>query len=100
MRTVQSAILLILLVASGLLSGSCAMQEGSTPVSGTVSTAAPSTSVGGTGTAASGTQGDSLQACMARIPQDASAGQRMLAEQSCQRDQANRQEILVVPGAK
>ncbi|BFU94095.1 MAG: conserved exported protein of unknown function [Nitrospira sp.] len=39
---------------------------------------------------ASGTQGDTLEACMARIPKDASAGQRMLAEQSCQRDQANR----------
>lgn len=39
---------------------------------------------------ASGTQGDTLDACMARIPKDASAGQRMLAEQSCQRDQANR----------
>jgi len=29
---------------------------------------------------ASGTQGDTLEACMARIPKDASAGQRMLAE--------------------
>jgi hypothetical protein len=39
----------------------------------------------------SGTQGDTLDACMARIPKDASAGQRMLAEESCKRDQANRQ---------
>ncbi|WP_455377218.1 hypothetical protein [Petrachloros mirabilis] len=39
---------------------------------------------------ASGTQGDTLAACMARIPKDASAGQRMLAEESCRRDQANR----------
>lgn len=39
---------------------------------------------------ASGTQGDTLEACMARIPKDASAGQRMLAEESCKRDQANR----------
>lgn len=39
---------------------------------------------------ASGTQGDTLEACMARIPKDASAGQRMLAEESCRRDQANR----------
>ena len=38
----------------------------------------------------SGTQGDTLDACMARIPKDASAGQRMLAEESCKRDQANR----------
>lgn len=40
--------------------------------------------------AASGTQGDTLEACMARIPKDASAGQRMLAEESCRRDQAAR----------
>ena len=40
--------------------------------------------------AASGTVGDTLEACMARIPKDASAGQRMLGEESCRRDQANR----------
>lgn len=37
--------------------------------------------------ASAGTQGDSLNACMARIPADATAGQRMLAADSCQRDQ-------------
>jgi hypothetical protein len=37
--------------------------------------------------ASAGTQGDSLDACMARIPTDATAGQRMLAEESCKRDQ-------------
>ena len=37
--------------------------------------------------ASAGTQGDSLEACMARIPTDATVGQRMLAEESCQRDQ-------------
>lgn len=40
--------------------------------------------------AAAGAAGDSLEACMARIPKDGSAGQRMLAEESCKRDQANR----------
>jgi hypothetical protein len=40
--------------------------------------------------AASGTQGDTLDACNARIPKDATAGQRMLAEESCKRDQENR----------
>ncbi len=44
-----------------------------------------------TSAAASGTSGDSLAACMARIPKDASAGQRMLAEGSCERDEAARQ---------
>ena len=37
--------------------------------------------------ASAGTQGDSLEACMARIPSDATAGQRLLAEESCRRDQ-------------
>jgi hypothetical protein len=38
--------------------------------------------------ASAGTQGDSLEACLARIPKDATEGQRMLAEESCQRDQS------------
>ena len=38
---------------------------------------------------ASGSVEDSLDACLARIPQDASAGQRMLAAESCKRDQGN-----------
>lgn len=38
---------------------------------------------------ASGSVEDDLDACMSRIPQDASAGQRMLAEASCKRDQVN-----------
>jgi hypothetical protein len=37
-----------------------------------------------------GAEGDTMQACMARIPKDATAGQRMLAEESCKRDEANR----------
>jgi hypothetical protein len=38
---------------------------------------------------ASGSVEDNLNDCMARIPQDASAGQRMLASESCKRDLAN-----------
>ncbi len=38
--------------------------------------------------ASAGTQGDSLEVCMARIPNDATEGQRLLAEESCQRDQS------------
>jgi hypothetical protein len=37
--------------------------------------------------ASAGTQGDSHDACMARIPTDATSGQRMLAEETCARDQ-------------
>jgi len=39
---------------------------------------------------ASGAVEDSLNACLARIPDEASAGQKMLAEGSCRRDQAAR----------
>lgn len=39
------------------------------------------------GRASAGTQGDSLDACIARIPEDATAGQRMLAKETCERDQ-------------
>lgn len=42
------------------------------------------------GRASSGTQGDSLDSCIARIPKDATDGQRLLAEDSCQRDQSLR----------
>ncbi len=34
-------------------------------------------------------QGDSLEACLNRIPSDVSAGQRILAEQTCRRDAIN-----------
>jgi hypothetical protein len=51
------------------------------------------------GTAATGTTsvpkaldtvGDSLNACLSRIPKDSSSGARMLAESSCRRDEAIR----------
>jgi hypothetical protein len=62
--------------------------------------ATPSVASAGTGTGAmaAGAAGDTLQACLARIPADASAGQRMIAEQSCGRDQGDRKLIQAVPG--
>lgn len=47
---------------------------------------------------ASGAAEDTLKACLARIPRDASAGQRMIAEQGCERDQEDRKLIQAVPG--
>jgi hypothetical protein len=35
---------------------------------------------------------DTLKACLARIPQVATAGQRLLAEQNCQGEERTRQE--------
>ena len=40
---------------------------------------------------------DTLRACMARIPKDASIGQVMIAEQSCWRDENERKPIQEVP---
>ena len=42
---------------------------------------------------AAGSVEDSLHACLARIPKDATAGQKMLAEQSCHRAEADRAPV-------
>ncbi|TAJ08340.1 MAG: hypothetical protein EPO61_09545 [Nitrospirae bacterium] len=52
----------------------------------------------GLGLVASGAVEDTLPACLARIPKDASAGQRMFAEESCKRDEAARASFQAVPG--
>ena len=49
---------------------------------------------------ASGAAEDTLKACVTRIPKDASIGQRMVAVESCQRDEGDRQSIQSVPGAE
>ncbi len=49
---------------------------------------------------AAGAVEDALKACMARIPKDASIGQRMTAEQSCGRDERDRNPFLAVLGAR
>jgi hypothetical protein len=41
---------------------------------------------------------DTLGACMARIPKDATIGQRMIAEQGCWRDQNDRELFESFPG--
>ena len=47
-----------------------------------------------------GSAEDTLRACMARIPKDASIGQLMIAEQSCWRDENERKPVQAVPGAR
>lgn len=49
---------------------------------------------------AAGAAEDTLGACMARIPKDASIGQRMIAEQGCLRDQNDREPFESVPGSQ
>ncbi len=76
----------------GLLLGGCA-SDGSMGTSGGGSSSGSGATFGTTKNIdriATGSVEDNLDACMARIPKDASAGQRMLAEESCRRDQALR----------
>jgi len=45
-----------------------------------------------------GSQDDTIKACLARIPKNSTAGPRMLAAKSCERDQNYRHPIEQVPG--
>ena len=92
MKKVQTGLILLAsLVALALLLASCA----SPPQMGIGKKDEP---VAAMEQPAAGTSGDTLAACKARIPKDASAGQRMIAEESCKRDAAARASIDAVPG--
>lgn len=49
---------------------------------------------------AAGSVEDTIEACKARIPKDASIGQVMMAEQSCWRDENERKPVQAIPGAR
>lgn len=49
------------------------------------------------GTVASGAVEDTQKACLARIPDMATAGQRMLAEQSCKAEETSRKSLSLAP---
>jgi hypothetical protein len=49
------------------------------------------------GAIASGAGEDTLKACLTRIPEDASVGQRMLAERGCQREDETRPDNYSKP---
>ena len=70
----------------GAMVGGCA-SEGMTGSSGTGSASAPTTNID---QVASGAVEDTLDACRGRIPKDSSAGQTMMGEESCRRDQIAR----------
>ncbi len=50
------------------------------------------------GDIAPGAAEDTLKACLARIPQQATVGQRMLAEQTCEREEAIRKTYQGIRG--
>ncbi|OGW48053.1 MAG: hypothetical protein A2V62_07140 [Nitrospirae bacterium RBG_19FT_COMBO_58_9] len=47
--------------------------------------------------ASAGAVEDTLQACMTRIPKDASLGQRLIAERTCARDDNDRKPFQSAP---
>ena len=61
---------------------------------------APGTNATNEADLAAGAAEDTLRACMARIPKEASIGQLMIAEQGCWRDENDRKPIQSVPGAR
>jgi hypothetical protein len=72
------------------------VQTGSADMPSSTQTASPVAT--GLARIATGSQGDTLDACLARIPGDATDGQRMLATLSCERDAKARTSIDAVPG--
>jgi hypothetical protein len=91
----------ILSIGSVVLLAACASVDSGTPATEAAgAAAAPAAPATGTAAIASGAVGDSLEACLARIPKDASTGQRMIAEQSCKRDETDRKAYQAVPSAK
>ncbi len=92
MKTVRFTRMILPLIAAALFLASCASsQPGGSPTQA-------ASAVSATEQPAAGTFGDSLKACMDRIPKGASAGQQMFAEESCRRDAAARASIDAVPG--
>lgn len=97
---------LFLCASFGLVTMAMGCAEMNTGMSGETGSAAPPSSnkadVSAVNTGptrvSTGTQGDTLEACLARIPSDATAGQRMIATMTCERDAKARSPIDAVPG--
>ena len=70
----------------------------SSPTGGEARTCGMSQEINDPNRVSSGTQGDTLKACLSRIPCDASEGQLRMATLTCERDQKSRASIKVVPG--
>lgn len=105
MRSIHAYLLLGILLSTGMVIAGCETMDaesGSTmgatqprPSEPVAETAAIPPSLAAPPDArtapAAGAVDDSLQACMARIPQDSTPSQRMLGERTCQRDEETRQ---------
>jgi hypothetical protein len=89
--TMTVRLLLVVWMASSSLAW--AMEAEDAPVSGAM-ILPPAIDPGGI---APGAVEDTLKACLTRIPEDASVGQRMLAERGCQREVEIRQLLQAAP---
>ena len=87
-----------------LISGCESMHTGGPGSNGSSAMSPSGTATGTTAPAtgpnrmAQGAQSDTLENCLARIPDGATTSQRMLAENTCQRDAERRKAIDAVPG--
>jgi len=82
-----------------LFTGICLALSGSPAIAADQAMSAAATAAAKAVSApAAGATEDSLQACLARIPKDATAGQRMIAEQSCRRDEGDRKPFQATGG--
>lgn len=102
MKSLSKLFLCASLGLATLAMGCAEMNTGTTGETGSAAkpsaTKAVSPVATGPARIAPGTQGDTLDACLARIPGDATDGQRMLARLSCERDAKARTSIDAVPG--
>jgi len=95
MRTYRIIQLTVLLASLVLMTGlpSLSIQAADQSLKGAIIIPLP----GDSGAVATDAVEDTLRACLARIPTDASPGQRMLAEQSCQQNEAARAQTQAAP---
>ena len=81
---IATVLMIVALVFSAETQAADQRAAGKTSISPTVSL----------GVIAAGAAEDNLKACLARIPKDASAGQHLMAVQSCERDDEGRQTFF------
>lgn len=80
------------ILLSGILASSARAADKASAIPAPPAATAPGNAL------AAGASEDSLQACLARIPKNATIGQRMIAEQSCQRDEGDRKPFQATLG--
>lgn len=86
-----------IVISTVLMLAGSALPPAARAADSTAPPARPAPSSSNTAVAAGAVE-DSLQACLARIPKDASLGQRLIAEQSCRRDDGDRQPVKATGG--